>query len=290
MQRSNSMERIIFGDNQFVGVNHMSEGKGRAQALKFQDTKTIIDILDFVYDQGVRTLMCTAHDRIAPVCDHFRASPERYADLTLYACMPYAHTYADAITELGMLGTLRRFLPPNMFGTLATAGRAIMSRDIVNLMKLLVDAEMKMFSGLKIGAIFLQNIATDLLLGLGIKEAFIVFSEYSRKKYRAEPGFITMNLPSLVALLDECEIEDPIVCSAINKIGFRMCGGREAYEKVIEERKFRLIAMSVLASGALAPEEALEYVCRQKGIRSIVFGASTRSHIKQTKELIEQFS
>ena len=48
--------------------------------------------------------------------------------------------------------------------------------------------------------------------------------------------------------------------------------------------------MSVMASGAIAPREALEYVCAQPHIRSIVFGASSRSHIRQTKRQIEALS
>jgi hypothetical protein len=48
--------------------------------------------------------------------------------------------------------------------------------------------------------------------------------------------------------------------------------------------------MSILASGAIAPEEAIEYVCGLKAIESIVFGASTRAHIQRTKELIEKYS
>ena len=69
-----------------------------------------------------------------------------------------------------------------------------------------------------------------------------------------------------------------------------MCGGRAPYEETIATRRFRPIAMSVLASGALAPRDAIDYVCRQKNIRSIVFGASTRAHIEETKRLIDELS
>ena len=31
------MDRVLFGDNQFFGVNHMSEEKARAQQMRFQD-------------------------------------------------------------------------------------------------------------------------------------------------------------------------------------------------------------------------------------------------------------
>ena len=36
--RGRPMDRLLFGDNQFFGVNHMSEEKARAQAMRFQDT------------------------------------------------------------------------------------------------------------------------------------------------------------------------------------------------------------------------------------------------------------
>ena len=74
------MDRLLFGDNQFFGVNHMSEEKARAQAMRFQDIQAVIDILDTAYDEGIKTFMCTTHDRIALVCDHWRANPERYKD------------------------------------------------------------------------------------------------------------------------------------------------------------------------------------------------------------------
>ena len=64
------MDRLLFGDNQFFGVNHMSEEKARAQQMRFQDIDAVMAVLDAAYDEGVTTFMCTTHDRIAEVCDH----------------------------------------------------------------------------------------------------------------------------------------------------------------------------------------------------------------------------
>ena len=69
------MDRLLFGDNQFFGINHMSEEKARAQAMQFQDISAIIAVLDAAYDEGIRTFMCTTHDRVGLVCDHVRANP-----------------------------------------------------------------------------------------------------------------------------------------------------------------------------------------------------------------------
>jgi hypothetical protein len=169
-------------------------------------------------------------------------------------------------------------------------GVALANKDIEASMQMLIDAEMKMFHGLKTPVVFMQNVITDLLLGLRMHECFRVFHAHVRDRYGAEAGFITMNVPRLLDVLDGLGIDNPIVCANINKIGFRMCGGIAAYEEAIATRRFRPIAMSVLASGAIAPREAIAYVCAQPKIESIVFGASGRANIRQTKALIDELS
>jgi hypothetical protein len=284
------MDRLLFGDNQFFGVNHMSEEKARAQALRFQDLDAVMDVLDSAYAEGVKTFMCTTHDRISLVCDRVRAEPERYAEFTFFPGMPYAHKYANAVTESGMLGAVKRFLPnEGLMDAALRGGRSLATKDVEGMTTLLIDAEMKMFAGLRTPVIFLQNLVVDLLLGLGFKSAFTVFADHVRERYDAEPGFITMNLPILLDTLEEVGIENPIVCSNINKIGFRMCGGLEAYEQALRERQFRAIAMSVFASGAIPPEEAIEWVCAQPNLHSIVFGASSARNIRATRELVDRY-
>jgi hypothetical protein len=282
------MDRLLFGDNQFFGINHMSEEKARAQAMKFQDLDAIMEVLDAAYDEGIRTFMCTTHDRVAAICDRVRANPARYAGFKFYPCMPYAHKYANAVTDHGMIGAVTHFMPDE--GLLKTAlrgGVSLARKDVEGLAKILVDMEMKMFKGLETPVIFLQNVVVDLLLGMGMKDSFRIFHDYVRERYGAEPGFITMNLPALLDALDAVGIENPIVCANINKIGFRVSGGNEAYMRTLTTRKVRAIAMSVFASGAIPPREAIDWVAAQEGIESIVFGASSRKNIRDTKSLVD---
>jgi len=285
------MDRVLFGDNQFFGVNHMSEEKARAQSMRFQKSDAIIEVLEDAYAEGVKTFMCTTHERMSEICDYFRANAAKFPDYIFYPCMPYAHKYANAAAELGMLGAVRSFLPEeNKLGALLRGGVSLARQDVEGLARLLIDAEMKMFAGLKTPVIFLQNVATDFLLGLGFDEAFKMFADHVRQQYGAEPGFITMNAPLLLSRLEKLGILNPIICANVNKIGFRMCGGMQAYEDLATQGRCRMIAMSVFASGALAPQEALEYVCKYPRIESIVFGASSRRNIAQTKQLIDRLT
>jgi hypothetical protein len=282
------MDRLLFGDNQFFGINHMSEDKARAQAMRFHDLDAIMEVLGAAYDEGLRTLMCTTHDRIGDVCDRVRADPARWAGFQFMPCMPYAHKYANAVTEHGMMGAALHFMPED--GLLKTAlrgGASLVNKDIEGVMKILVDAELKMFQGLPTPVVFLQNVVVDLILGMGVTKAFRIFYDHVKQRHGAEAGFITMNMPRLLDALEAEGIENPIICANYNAIGFRTCGGLDLYEKTLRERRLRFIAMSVLASGALPPRQAIEWVCDRPNVAAIVFGASSRGNIRNTREIVE---
>lgn len=289
------LDRIIFGDNQFFGINHMSEDKAQALAEKFSDLKAITDVIETAYDCGINAFMVNTHERTKDICEYLRRNASRLPDLALYPSMPYAHKYANAVAEKGIFGALKEFVladstAGDIIRMLAKGGMTLFEKDMTKVMHLLVDNEMKMFRGLNVKVVFLQNIVTDLLLGFKAKEVFVGFVSYLRSKYGLEAGFNTMNMPMLVDFLIECGIENPIVCSCINKAGYLMNPDKDSYERALREKEFRAMAMSIMASGRVQPREAVEYVCNQKAIHSIVFGASSTSHIKETKELIEKYS
>jgi hypothetical protein len=289
------LDRIIFGDNQFFGINHMSEEKAQALTEKFRNLQSIIDVIDIAYDCGIRAFMLNSHDRAMDICDHIRNNPGKYADLTLYPSIPYAHKYANAVAQKGIFGTLKDTIIANntlsdVAGLLTKGGSLLFEKDMTKVMQMLVDIEMKIFRGINVKVLFLQNIVTDLLLGFRVKEIFIDFVSHLKNNHGVEAGFVTMNMPMLVDFLNDCGIENPVVCSAINKAGYFMNPNIETYEDAVKNKNFRPIAMSILASGAVNPDDAVKYVCDQREIQSIVFGASSSKHIIQTKELIEKYT
>ena len=283
------MERILFGDNQFFGVNHLSEEKARQQSMRFQSIDAIVEVLQAALDAGAGGFMCTTHDKIAEIAARVRADPKRWEGFTFYPGMPYAHKYANAVTELGYFDALRKFLPrEGLVDTVLRGSKAVLGKDIESMMTLLVDAEMKMFAGLDTPVIFLQNVVTDLIQGLGFVDAFRIFSDHCARRYGAEAGFITMNLPRLLPILRDAGIDNPIVCANVNKVAFRMSGGIEGYRAATAAIPARVIAMSVLASGGIRPREAIEWVVNEPYVQSILFGASSRANIEHTVGLIRE--
>jgi hypothetical protein len=281
------MDKIIFGDNQFFGVNHMSEQTAIKQSQKYRTANDIYKTLEYVNDIGIKSFMFTTHNQLEPVFEKMKNNP-KFDDFKLYPGMPYAHKYADAMVELGIFETINKFTPGNKFMAGLKGAGSLITANPVPMMQLLVDSEMKMLNGMNVQGIFLLNIVTDLLLGLEMYDMLYEFAQYTEKKYNVKAGFYTMNHVKLYdVLVNKLGLKDPIICSVINKVGFRMNPTQEEVEKSLKEHKSYNIAFSILASGAIKPKEAAEYINSLEGVDSVLFGASSPAHIKDTKELLE---
>lgn len=271
----------------------MSQEKAQQLAEMFYNIDNIIRIYDMVYASGVRGIMLNSNDRALEITDYFKKNSSKYPDLSWYPSIPYPHKYANLISEKGIIPTINDVLFKDnsalgILGMMAKGGAAIINKDVVRLMQMLIDIEMRMFKGLNVKVIFLQNIITDLILGFDLKEIFFEYCEYIKKKYDVLPGLITQNLPVLKSKLEEWKIEEVVICSSVNKIGYLMSPSIDDYISTINNNdinKYQIMAMSSLASGAISPNEAYEFI-NKLNIQSVVFGASSKQHIKQTVDLI----
>lgn len=290
------IDKVVLGDNQFFGINHMSQDKAQQLAEQFHDLKNIIKVYEYAFDAGINSIMLNSNDRAKEITDYFRNNKSKYGEINWYPSLPYPHKYANLVAEKGIVPAINEVIfsdnsAKGFFSLIAKGSGALLGQDAVKIMQMLIDIEMKSFKDLNIKSIFLQNIITDLLLGLKAKEFFIEYAAYIKKKYKVIPGFLTMNLPLLLSSLQEWGIEEVVICSSINKIGYLMSPNVAEYEKVLanyDRSKYQIMAMSVLASGAIKPNEAFEYVGKQN-IDSIVFGASSQKNIQNSKELIDKY-
>jgi hypothetical protein len=288
-----AIDAVVFGDNQFFGINHMSQERAQQLAEQFYDIGNVFKVYELALGAGIRAIMLNSNDRAAEICAHFRARASQYPPIAWYPSIPYPHKFANLISEVGLLGALNTILFRDSSALSGLAGMtqggfALLSRDAMQLMRMLVDVEMRMFQGLNVRVVFLQNVVTDLLLGLGLRELFEGYCEHVRKKYQAAPGLITQNLPRLRSALIEWGITEVVICSSINKRGYLMSPDVAAYEEALAANDpscYPVMAMSTLASGAIPPAEAYAFV-NALNVQSVVFGASSRRHIEETLGLI----
>ena len=288
------IDKIVFGDNQFFGINHRSQEKAEEMLKRFGNIDNIFEVYDNAFDCGVKAVMLNSNEKAQAICDRFRANKSKYGDIVWYPSIPYAYKYANMVNELGIFPAINEVLfkgnsAGGVFGMIGKGASAVLTKDAMKMMEMLIDVEYKMFRDLNVKVFFLQNIITDLILGYGIKDVFEHFCEYIRKKYKVTPGFVTLNMPYLKGKLESWGIEEVVICSSINAAGFNMHPSKEDYERVIAENdpsKYQLMAMNVLASGSITVQQSFDYI-NSLNLQSVVFGASSRAHIKSTVEAIQ---
>ena len=287
------IDKIIFGDNQFFGINHMSQEKAQRLAEKFFDINAIYRVYDMAFEAGIKAVMLNSNDRAKDICNYFKKNKNQFKEITWYPSIPYPHKYANLVAEKGIFPAINEVLfkdssTMDILGKITKGSMAVFGKDAIKMMQLLIDVEVKIFRDMNVKVIFLQNIITDLLLGYGVRQIFFEYCEYIRNKYNVLPGLITQNLPFLLRKFDEWELKEVVICSSFNKIGYLMSPDVETYVDVAKRNDpavYQLMAMSTLASGAIPANEAYDFI-NQQNIQSVVFGASDRKHIEETVRLV----
>ena len=288
------IDKIILGDNQFFGINHRSQEKAEEMLKRFGNIENIFEVYDNAFDCGVKAVMLNSNDKAIAICDRFRANKSKYGDVTWYPSIPYAYKYANMVNELGIFPAVNEVLfkgntASGVLGMIGKGASFVFTKDAMKMMEMLIDVEYKMFRDLDVKVFFLQNIITDLILGYNIREVFEHYVDYIRKKYKVIPGFITLNMPYLKGKLEDWGIEEVVICSSINAAGFNMHPSKEEYERVIaanDSSKYQLMAMNVLASGSITVQQSFDYI-NSLNIQSVVFGASSKGHIKSSVDMIK---
>lgn len=287
------IDQIVFGDNQFFGINHRSQEKAEEMLKRFGNIDNIFEVYDNAFDCGVKAVMLNSNEKAQAICDRFRANKSKYGDLVWYPSIPYPYKYANMVNELGIFPAISEVLfkgnsTGGVLGMIGKGAAAVFTKDAMRMMEMLIDVEYKMFRDLNVKCLFLQNVIADLILGYDIKEVFEHYCEYIRKKYHILPGIITLNMPYLKSKLEEWGIDEVVICSSINAAGFNMHPSKEEYERVIaanDPNKYQLMAMNVLASGSITVQESFDYI-NSLNLQSVVFGASSKGHIKSTVDAI----
>ncbi len=286
----NYLDNIILGDNQFFGINHLSSEKGLVKEIYFQDLKNIIQTVEWAAELGATGVMLSTHPRAEEICKAIKSNAALRHNMNVYANIPYVAKYVREANENGIIGLLSNiFLRTSLadkMKIILKGGSGLIKNDLLDLLKILIDIEMACFSGLKVKAIFLHNVLTDIALGLDTQHILEFFVEYVTDRYDVLPGFGTLNLPVLIARLNDRGITNALVMASFNKKGLYMNPSKQAYEQCVSKYQFPLLANSVLASGAIRPKEAFDYVFSHKPDASIIVGASSRSHLEESLGLL----
>lgn len=281
---------LILGHNQFIGVDHLSQDKGREREQRFADAQRILDLIAFAHAEGVEGLMMSTHQRVREILPLIASDTRLAPSLRMYPIIPYAQGYVRRANEVGLvrmgMEAIEGATAGKKLGMAWTSGLGLLRRDVFGLLGSLVDTELLPLKGLKVDCVILHNVLTDMLLGWGAEEAFRFFDEHVRDKHGVRPAYATFNYPLLMNRFEEWGMARPLVLTSFNPMGFQMNPSREACEETLARGTSDVIAMSVFAAGLVSPTKAVEYLSTLGRVESVVFGASSPAHVSETSKLL----
>lgn len=277
--------KIILGDNQFFGVNHFDLKKGEKTKLKFDTTTKIEAFINDSLEIGLDGFMINSNEKGYEIVN----ASEFDSDKEIHYSIPYPHKYASMVNETGMMSLFGHIVKNTSFIKNLIGGiKLLATQNLKSITPLALNLEVP--KNLKKGSyIYMQNIITDLLMGMGRGDILIEFIK-SVSKMGYKPGIITLNPIMFDKLLkneqDANWLEDLVVCFNINKEGFNVFPSLDAVECFIESKpKYKLMGMSVFASGAANIPASINYI-KKLNLDYVVFGSSRIENIQKN---LEQF-
>ena len=289
-----SLVSIVLGHNAFFGVDHLSSARGAERAAYFAQSTRILDVVASSVEMGAGGMMMSTHQRAEGVCDLLRTENSLAQRLRIYPLLPYAQKYITRANEVGLVNVAFEALSQTTLREKFSMGwqvaKGVITKDLLSMISALVRLELKMFRGLDVGAVFLHDVLTDLLLALRLREVFEFYIDEIKSTHSAAGAFATKNLPLLCRSFEEWNLPRPVVMTHFNKAGFHMNPSREACEQVMRTHSPDVMAMGTLASGFLKPDEAYAYLATVPNIRSVVVGVSSPVHAAETFAAIRKYA
>ena len=276
--------KIILGDNQFFGVNHFDLEKGEKTKLKFDTTKKIEAFINDSLEIGLDGFMINSNEKGYEIINTSKFDNTK----EIHYSIPYPHKYASMVNENGMMSLFGHVIKNTSFVKNLIGGiKLVATQNLKSITPLALNLEVP--KNLKKGSyIYMQNIITDLLLGMGRGDILIEFiKSVSNMGYK--PGIITLNPIMFDKLLenekDEAWLKDLVVCFNINKEGFNVFPSLDSVENFIKSKpKYKLMGMSIFASGAANIPDSINYI-KKLNLDYVVFGSSRVENIKSNFNL-----
>ena len=279
---------LILGHNQFIGVSHISEERGRERERKFSKVENIYRVVEAASAVGFKNMMIETHPRMLDFLQYYERN--KTFDMNFYLQVPYVQAFVQTINQRGMRGFLSEMVGrAGLAGTSSLALKSafnLLKKDYLGIALSYFKVEIAPFSEFSVKALILHNTITDLLMALEVSSAFSAFDQYVNDVLKLDFGLATWNFSLTKRNLERWDLRPAFLMTPVNVKGFDMNPTKDEIEAGLRDYGGTVFAMNVLGGGAYSLPEAASYVKSFDAIKRCVVGASSRDHLK---ELVETF-
>lgn len=277
--------KLILGDNQFFGVNHADLKKAAMTREMFSTHISISDFIKGSLKIGLDGFMINSNDLGFKVVEEFDF---KNLAVECHYSIPYPHKYAGIVNDSGMIALLTLVLRQLRLRDIISVLKFAFSFNAAHLLPIIVRMEIP--KSLPKGSIvYLQNVITDLTMGLKNGDKIITSYINSVKSMGYKPGLITLNPIVIIEALKKSHLQDEVfLCFNINYSGFNVFPSVSKVEEAIFESKqstpWKLMGMSIFSSGSkgVSIKDSIDYI-KSLPLDYVVFGSSKLSNIEKNK-------
>jgi hypothetical protein len=263
------VKELLLGDNAFLGVSHISQEKARAEQ-KEATLENKAKIVETALEGGATGFTFTTHPSNLELLTFMHNQHREVLDrLNYYILVPHAQMY---VRESNLEGTPS--LVSSMFKKLMHTRKssvfdmlsAIVTFEPAKFAELFIEMELapyhKILPRKNIKAILLHEVFTELIMAHGLFDLAQDMGKEIEKRFTpACFGFETRNFGYLQDYLEKLQYYPKYLMTPFNSLGYQMAPDRATVEKAVDavKEKSNIIAINVLASGALTLEESIVY-------------------------------
>lgn len=277
---------LILGHNQFIGISHISEERGREREKKFSNIKNIYDMVEKAADLGYKGMIIETHPRMLKFLEYYKKN--KNFDIDFYLQVPYVQGYIQKMNEKGLSGLVAEIIQRSGIKTASVMALKniirLAKKNYPSMATSFLQLEVAPFMNAGIKALLLHNVMTDLLLSLQMPDVFTEYIRYVEDELRLKPGFITLNFQLFKNNFEKWDISPPLIMTPINPIGYDMNPSKDAVEAAVKEYDGEIIAMNILGGGIFSVGDAYSYLNSFSKIKSCAVGASSKKHLIELRE------
>ncbi len=276
----------ILGDNQFFGVNHNDIDKGDKTKILFSNNDTIVSFINDSFDIGLSGCMINSNNRGYEIVNEISSAFKG----EIHYSVPYPHKFASMVNERGMLMLLNYvFSKSSLTSLFLHLPKFLLSGNIKYTLPLILDLEIpkKLPKG---SYVYLQNIVTDLIIGMKRYDLIESFCEALVKK-GFYPGLITLNpvlLDKVVASFPLDIQKQLVICFNININGFNVFPSLDKVENFVRiDAHYKKMGMSILSSGGVNNiVDSLNYI-KTLPLDYVVYGSSNLKNVESNYNILK---
>lgn len=263
-------KELLLGDNPFIGVSHLAQETARRESGQ-ATLSNILEVMQAAHESGATGFTFTTHPRNLEVLKHVHTNnPNLLRQLNYFVLVPYAQMYVRKSNEEGTPALARniiRDIVTKPSTALEVAG-VLLSQDVAGLAGAFIRSELAPFIRIlprnKIRAVLLHEVMTDLMVAFRLDRLLDGIGRYVTEKIGVPFGVETRNFGQLCAFLEKASYVPEFIMAPFNALGYQMAPNRLAAEAALEmvSKRSSVVAMNILASGALTFGNAIEYLSK----------------------------